>query len=215
MTQWEDSQCQKIISLTKLCVLDNEFTFEGTWYAQVFGLAMGNCLSPILANSFMEFFEKYLLSKIKPENIPWYRYLDDVIALVPIDFDTNLFLAQLNELVPSINFTIEEEINGRLGFLDVMIQREDRVFKFDIFRKETNVNSFIHAYSAHTWDTKRAVFTQMYHRAFKICSPEYIDLELDRIMDIGLDLGYAPSFLKKSLCKVRENTVAQTTVSGF
>ena len=25
----------KIISLTKLCVLDNEFAFEGTWYAQV------------------------------------------------------------------------------------------------------------------------------------------------------------------------------------
>ena len=52
----------------------------------------------------------------------------------------------------------------------------------------------------------------MYHRAFKICSPEYIDLELDRIMDIGLDLGYAPSFLKKSLCKVREKHCSANSV---
>ena len=36
----------KILELIKLCVFDSVFTFDGKFYTQKFGMAMGNPLSP-------------------------------------------------------------------------------------------------------------------------------------------------------------------------
>ena len=72
-----------IIELIKICVIDSKFTFNEKYYKQKFGLSMGNPLSPVLSNLYMEFFEKYILSNIKDENIVWLRYIDDVLCLWP------------------------------------------------------------------------------------------------------------------------------------
>ena len=56
-----------------------------------------------------------------PDNVIWYRYVDDVLCLWPEDLDN--FLYQLNNLVPSIEFSIEEEIDFKIPFLDVLIER--------------------------------------------------------------------------------------------
>ena len=74
-----------IIELIKICVIDSKFTFNEKYYKQKFGLSMGNPLSPVLSNLYMEFFEKYILSNIKDENIVWLRYIDDVLCLWPKD----------------------------------------------------------------------------------------------------------------------------------
>ena len=54
----------EIIELIELCVMNNAFTFEGDIYMQISGLGMGNPLSPLLANLYMEFFERDILTKI-------------------------------------------------------------------------------------------------------------------------------------------------------
>ena len=73
---------------------------------------MGSCISPVLSNIYMEFFERYLLPSIVNFELVWLRYVDDVFAVLPdnIDLD-NYFLASLNRLSPSIKFTIEKESN--------------------------------------------------------------------------------------------------------
>ena len=45
-----------IIELIKLCIVDAKFQFTGSFYKQTFGMQMGNPLSPVLSNIFMEFF---------------------------------------------------------------------------------------------------------------------------------------------------------------
>ena len=52
-----------IIDLIKLCVLDLKFVFNEKFYKQKFGLSMGNPLSPVLSNIYMEFFEKKLINQ--------------------------------------------------------------------------------------------------------------------------------------------------------
>ena len=52
------------IKLIELCVLDNVFTVDGKFYKQIFGFAMGNPLSPVLANIYMEFYETHLIPRI-------------------------------------------------------------------------------------------------------------------------------------------------------
>lgn len=49
--------------------------------------------------------------------------MDDILCLWPNYLNLNTFLPRLNSLVPSINFTVEKEVDFKLPFLDVLIHR--------------------------------------------------------------------------------------------
>lgn len=98
------------IELIQLAVDKCYFTCNNLFYSQKFGLPMGSCLSPVLSNIFMEYFEQYLLPSVVDFNITWYRYVDDVFAFVPKHVDLDDFLGRLNSLVPTIKFKIEKKI---------------------------------------------------------------------------------------------------------
>ena len=89
----------------------------------------------------MELFEKYLIRTILPDDVIWYRYVDDVLCLWQEDLDLHNFLCQLNNLVPSIEFSIEEEIDSKIPFLHVLIERVEHNFKFTIHIKPTDICS--------------------------------------------------------------------------
>jgi hypothetical protein len=63
-----------VIHLTTMC-----FQFESKFYRQKEGVAMGNSLSPVVSNIFVEFFEEMVLDPA--EHIParWVRYIDDTL----------------------------------------------------------------------------------------------------------------------------------------
>lgn len=187
------------IDLIKLCIKDCKFTFNGGYYCQKFGMAMGNPLSPVLSNLYMEFFENKLLANILPSNVIWFRYVDDVLCLWPVSEDLDCFLPRLNSLAPSIKFTVEVENDCKLPFLDCLIHRVEKRFLFSIYRKPTHVCSYIHFYSAHHDKVKLSVFSSMFLRALRICSPQFIDDEFKTIYDIGVMLKYPKAFLDKSL----------------
>lgn len=161
-------------------------------------MPMGNCLSPVLSILYMEFFETRILNSILPEKAKWYRYVDDVLCLWPCDENLDNFLSLLNNLVPTINFTVELENDCSLPFLDCRIHRIDKKFKFSIFRKPTNICSYVHYYSAHHSTIKQSVFSSMFLRALRICDPEFFDEEIDKIYDIGANLRYPKYFIDKS-----------------
>lgn len=96
-----------IISLIKLCVLDSNFESNGKFYMQKFGMGMGNPLSPVSSNLYIEFFERDILPKIIPNKAIWHRYVDDILCMWPIDQPLDNFLLKLNSSVPSIEFTKE------------------------------------------------------------------------------------------------------------
>ena len=204
-----------IIDMIKLCVVDAKFVCNGEYFSQKFGMAMGNPLSPLLSNLYMEFFEKEVLPRILPPNVIWFRYVDDILCIWPKNLDVDHFLLQLNGLVPSIKFTKELEQDGRLPFLDVVIHRVDRYFKFDVFRKPTNVLSYVHFYSAHNLKTKLSVFSSMFLRAFRICSPEFLDEEFNRIYDISSKLKYPNHLIENALRLARKSFYKESQGTQF
>ena len=201
-----------VIQMICLCIKNCKFSFNGKFYQQVFGMSMGNPLSPLLSNIYMEFFESRLIPPIWSSQIIWYRYVDDILAIIKISFDLNGFLAIINSLVPSIKFTIEEERDNKIPFLDVLIIRYPNMFKFSIYRKPTNNLSYVHFYSGHSRRVKSSVFSSMYLRALRICSPEYIDEEFSKIESIGNNLSYPKYFLEDCLCRAKKTFYNPTIV---
>jgi hypothetical protein len=125
----------------------NFFQFTGKFYEQTKGTAIGNALSPFLANLYMVNFEmvlkrRNLLPKVSV------RYLDDIFCVINRRKDSTL-LSLLKSQDPSIKFTCEEEVDGSLPFLDVRVTRKDSRLEFDVYRKPTNTQRCIPITSCH------------------------------------------------------------------
>ena len=109
------------------CLESTYFEYSGKFYEQVYGVAMGNPLSPIVSNIFMENFESVALQNLDNPPDVWYRYVDDCFAVWNQNGAENCleFLEGLNQLHPTIKFTLEKENEGSLPFLDININRVD------------------------------------------------------------------------------------------
>ena len=167
---------------------------------------MGNCLSPVLSNVYMEFYETRLARGIISDDIFWVRYVDDVFAILKVYTDLQRILTDLNNLVPSISFSIEQENNGVISFLDINILRspDNPCYKFKVFRKPTNNNLIISNYSIHKKDIKLSALRSMFLRAFNVCSPEFIDEEIDFIYSIGIYNNFTSQDIDHSLTLARK-----------
>ena len=139
----------KIISLIELCIIVWKFVFNNAYYKQDFGMAMGNSLSAILSNIYMEFYENRYLSNILPRSICWLRYVDDILCIWPVEWDEKDFLTVINNQVPSIKFTLEVEVNKCLPFFDVLIYRDANRLQYWVYRKPTNNLSYVQSNSYH------------------------------------------------------------------
>ena len=95
---------------------------------------MGSPLAPILANLFMGYHEKSWLENYKDSKISIYRrYVDDIFCLFDNEHDAMLFFDYINAQHPNIKFTHEKQLNGKLPFLDVLVDNSSNICHF--FRK--------------------------------------------------------------------------------
>ena len=104
------------IILAKIASCDVLMSTHDGYYKQVVGLAMGSPPAPHLANSWMSKFG----NTIKGEAVLYARYMDAIIWNIKrIDIEEKL--ATINNLHPSLKFTIKREENGSIPFLDMKI----------------------------------------------------------------------------------------------
>ena len=115
------------------------FLYNGEYYDQVDGVAMGSPLGPVLANIFMGHHEKVWLQEYPGEGLLFYRrYVDDIFCLFERQEQVKEFLDYINSKHRNIKFTCEEEENNTLPFLDISISKtEGRNFGTTTYRKST------------------------------------------------------------------------------
>jgi retron-type reverse transcriptase len=74
---------EDILALFKLVLTSTYSSFNGQYFEQTDGVAMGSPLSPVIANFFMEDLEERALNQATHKPTCWYRYVDDIFAIWP------------------------------------------------------------------------------------------------------------------------------------
>ena len=198
----EDNKIDELINLTELCMSQNVFQFNGKFYEQTSGTAMGNPLSPFLAEVFMSKFETDTKKSLTEFPKTWIRYVDDIFAIIDKDFNIENFLENLNCQYSTIKFTYEEEIDGRLPFLDLYIKRSNEKLEFEIYRKKTHTYRYIQNNSNHCWQHKMAAWNSMVHRLINIpMNKKDFEKEQKIIINIAKFNGYEKNIILKLVKK--------------
>lgn len=169
---------------------------------------MGNPLSPLLAEIFMNNLEETIhKSDLHNLFLYWYRYVDDILTcFIGTNRQLSKFLNFINNIHPNIKFTIEEEINNSINFLDLQISKINHKHEFSIFHKPSHTDITIHSSSTHPIQHKLAAFHSMVHRLLNIpMSPSNYLSELNIIKQIAVNNGFNPNIIDKLLIRKQFN----------
>ena len=142
------------------------FLFNGTYYCQIDGVAMGSPLGPTLANLFLAYHEEKWLNDCPVQFKPKFfrRYVDDVFLLFDNRDQVKKFLRYMNSRHRNIRFTYEEEQNDTLAFLDIKITRSPEGFTTSVYRKKTFSGVYLNFGSFLPVEYKKGLIATLLHR---------------------------------------------------
>ena len=131
---------------------------------------MGSPTSPIVANLYMEEFEVGALNSAASKPDLWLRYVDDTYVIIHKD-NVEAFSDHINSRDTNIKFTREEEDQGQLPFLDVLVVRGAHgQLSTQVYRKKTHTHQYLNFNSHHPLHQKLGVVSTLTSRAVGITS---------------------------------------------
>lgn len=125
------------------------FQFDDNAYRQTAGLPMGGAISPIAAALVMDHIVDSFNS-IYPEPLSFLSiFVDDSIFILQRDM-TQIALEILNNCVPGpIRFTMEQETNGQINFLNLTLKRDGKSITTNWYKKNYASDRLLNYFSNH------------------------------------------------------------------
>ena len=157
-------------------------------------------LDATLANIFVGYQESKLFSCVQKPSI-YFRYVEDTFAIFKQEGDVDDFLVTLNRLHSALKFTFEKECDGKLPFLDILVERTELGFKTSVHRKPTFSGQYIRWESFSPRKRKTNPIATQVHRLLMICTKNKLKQEIDFIKKILLDNGYPEDIVLKHISK--------------
>ena len=166
---------EQIISLLEFCLKTTYFQFQGGFYEQLQGAAMGSPISPIVANLYMEDSEIKAISSVEYPPSCLKRYVDDTFVVIEAARKEK-FLENINNMDPHIQFTTKDaKSDGSLPFLDtVVLPQPDNSLLTTVYRKPTHTDLYLQWNSHNHLSAKYSVTKILKHKARTVCSNEQL-----------------------------------------
>ncbi|CAJ0929381.1 unnamed protein product, partial [Ranitomeya imitator] len=165
-----------VVELMEFVLTHNYFLFNGKYFHQLRGTAMGCSCAPSYANLLLGWWEETVVFSGVEEwwtdkISAWYRYIDDVLVMwngTANEF--NSFVQGLNDNCFGLKFTSEND-EHELAFLDVKITiNASGTLDTRLFRKPTSSNALLRWESHHPVPLKRGIPRGQYLRVRRNCS---------------------------------------------
>ena len=188
-----------LTKLFKFATCETHFLFNGKFYDQIDGVAMGSPLAPVLANLFMGHNEKLWLENFQGTPPSYYRrYVDDIFSVFNNSFEAKEFFNYINTRHPNIKFTMETEVNKIIPFLDVLIDNSQNIFKTSTYHKSTYSGLLLNYTSFTSRFYKIGLIKCLIDRTYKINNswPGFHD-DVSKIKDVLKRNSYPPFILDK------------------
>lgn len=198
----------EFLSGIKLVLEECCFQFNGQFYRQIFGSPMGSPASPVFADLVLEILEETVIKKLGFKLPFFYRYVDDILTAIPMD-KTNEMMATFNNYNKHLQFTIEEESDGKISFLETMCIRDFRSVKTDWFHKPTWSGRYLNFKSHLPMTYKRNTVTLLADKILKLSEPEFHAKNFELLKTTLLENLY-PGYLVDQLINESRNKLADT-----
>ena len=196
---------EDIILLLEVCLKNTYFSFQGQFYEQVEGAAMGSPVSPIVAK-YMEYLEQKALRLQTPPNSGAGMWNTFVIHK---EANKQSFLQHINSVDPAIRFTVEDnKEDGSIPFLDTIVKPEaDGSLSITVYRKPTHTDQYLQWDSHHHLSAKFSVIQTLSHRASTVCSnPELLQKEKQHLRKALTKCNYPKWALDKVEKRLNRST---------
>lgn len=201
---------EELLQLLAINLRRNDFEFNGQYYLQIKGTAMGKRFAPAYANIFMANWEQevFLKCKIKPAH--YLRYLDDIWGIwTGSELEFYGFMEVLNSHDPSIK--LKTELNSHsIDFLDTTVFKgpgfmENQTLDIKVHFKDTDTHALLHKTSFHPNHTFRGIIKSQIIRFKRICTREEHFMEaVHTLFEALRKRGYSRSFLRHCLKTFQE-----------
>lgn len=161
---------QSILSLLRLVLHCNNFTFEDKHYLQTGGTAMGTKVAPSYANIFMGELESKMLHTAPYKTHLYLRYIDDIFIIwTGTETQHSAFYDHCNSFHKSIKLTIEYSME-EITFLDTVVHRDkDGNLVFGLYCKPTDKHCYLHFQFNYPHSQKLPGPYSQYLRIRRIC----------------------------------------------
>ena len=199
---------KEIIELLDLTLRNNDFEFNGRYFLQICGTAMGKKYAPALANLYLLDFDKAAMEGLITERgiikpYLYKRYLDDIFFMWPgTTEELKLFEEKLGKITAGIKITMEYN-KETINFLDTTIYKEQTtddtaILKTRIFFKATDTHQLLHTKSFHPEHTTKGILKSQLIRFKRISSSkEDYDNTCKILFSTLKDRGYTRTNLRK------------------
>ena len=178
LARYPDSQRpdNHILRLLDITLRNNDFTFNGEFYLQILGTAMGKSYAPGLADLYLEGFDETAKHGFKIKPLLFFRFLDDIhFVWTGSTEELKEFEIYLNSLIDGIHINLNYSYE-KVDFLDTTIYKiTDTTTDMDIlqtrvFFKETDTHQLLHKQSFHPRHTFTGVLKAQLLRFKRISS---------------------------------------------
>lgn len=177
------------VDAVEMCITSTYFKYNSETYEQISGLPMGAPLSAVIANLVLEDLELKCIKECGTSIYFYQRYVDDILAIVPENkFQT--ILETFNQYNENIKFTIEEEINNEITFLDMKITRKNNKLTTEWTTKKTWSGRYLNYHSHTPIAFKKNVIQNLTDRAIKLTCVENRETTLKNVQEIMERNGY-------------------------
>ena len=156
------------LEIVSFCMTSSYFVFSNQHYIQVTGTAMGNPLSPVLADLVMEVLLDTVTNKLNYTAVTIRKYVDDLFLIIPVE-SIERTLDCFNSYHSSIQFTYEKEVNGRLPYLDMTLVRQpDNTIRTEWYIKPIASGRTLNFFSIHPLSQKMTMVQNFISRVNRL-----------------------------------------------